>query len=364
MTGAGRPVDARSSPSTARSTPPSPCPGSKSLTNRALVCAGAGPRHQHADRRAVRRRHRGHDRLPARAWASTSTVDDDGRPRRVAGTGRAAAAPDRSTSTPACRAPPPGSCCRSLGIGPGPYRLDGAPPLRARPMGAGHRRAAPRWASTWTSEAIRATSRCVVARPAWPPASVAGRRRSCPASSCPVCCWPRRATATGLHGRAGRRGGVAALPRDDRVGHGRLRGRGRRWADSATLTRWRRGGYRAAATTPSSPTPRRRRTSSPPPPCAGGRVRVDGLGSALAAGRPGASCDVLERMGADGPTRPRRFTEVPGHRPAARHRRRPGRPARHGPDAGRGGRVRRRPDPGHAASASSAARRPIASPRW
>ena len=77
----------RAGPSTARW----PCPGSKSIANRALVDRRPRRRREHADQRARRRRHDGDAALPRRPRESTSNATTARRPSsasRAAGCGR------------------------------------------------------------------------------------------------------------------------------------------------------------------------------------------------------------------------------------------------------------------------------------
>ena len=286
MTGAAE----RSSHWPGRSTPRCACPGSKSITNRALVCAALADGTSTLDGCAVGRRHRGDGRLPRARLGVGIDVDagDDA---------------DRSTAAAA-------SCPRSrAALDVRQSGHDGAlrhAVARARPRArtrstAATRMRGGRWAAGRRAarrSAPRSTRRSTGQLPS---ASRQGRRRrrgrrcraTCRASSSPGCCWRRRPARRAATSSSRPPLGVAPVRRPDRRGDARVRRR-RRPADDAfavapgRLPRPRR--------TPSSPTRRRRRTSSPPPRSCGGRVRVDGLGAASAAGRPG----VRRRARADG----------------------------------------------------------------
>ena len=350
--------------SPARSTPSVACPGSKSITNRALVCAALADGHQHARRRAVRRRHRG----DARAASTQLGVGDrrrpGGRDRR-----RSSAPADGCRPGPVvARRPPVGHdgavpAARCSALGPGPYVLDGGQPLRARPMGDG-------------LDALRALGATVdelgepghlpvaIRRGAGRPAAARGvpRRRVEPVPLGPAA--GRAVLPDGLaHRRRRRRSCRGPTSTMTSAVMARVRRRGRRRPDERTLRRRAR-----PATGPTDYRDRarrvgRRRTSSPPrrSPAAGCASTGSGAGSlqgdlalrrrARADGRRGRAGrrDVIEVRGTGA------LHGVDG---------RPGRPLRHRPDAGRGRRVRRRADRRSPASGSSGARRPTASPRW
>ena len=109
-------------------------PGSKSIANRALVCAALADGAIRLHRRAGRRRHRGHGPLPAGARRRRVL---DGDEARIAGTGgRLAAGPITLDAALA------GTTSRFVtavaALAAGPVTIDGAPPLRGRPMGPLH----------------------------------------------------------------------------------------------------------------------------------------------------------------------------------------------------------------------------------
>ena len=116
----GAPLDARVRP-----------PGSKSITNRALVVAALARGTSELDRRARERRHARDGRGAARARAA---VDADG-----TRTARHRAAPARCRPAPAAlHVGNAGTAARFLppllALGAGPYALDGVPRMRERPI--------------------------------------------------------------------------------------------------------------------------------------------------------------------------------------------------------------------------------------
>ena len=131
-----------SSRSPGRSTPTVRVPGSKSITNRALVCAALADGDERARRRAARRRHRGDGRLPARARRRDRRRRVDRADRRST----AAAAQLPATDARARRAPVrhDGAVrrCRCSRIGHGRYEIDGGEPMRRAADGPADRRAA------------------------------------------------------------------------------------------------------------------------------------------------------------------------------------------------------------------------------
>ena len=118
-------------------------------------------------------------------------------------------------------------------------------------------------------------------------------------------------------------------------GDGRLRGRGRRRGGDRSVTvgpgRYRRAGLRW-----SSPTRPRPRTSSRPPPSRGAGSPCPG--SARTRCRATWPSSTSSRGWAPASERGAGI-EVAGTAALGRHRRRPGRPVRHRPDAGRGRRA-------------------------
>ena len=265
------------------------------------------------------------------------------------------------TSTPACRAPPRGSSLPVLALGAGPV------PARRRPRRCGPARWDP---ASRPLRRPRRRRRRGAAIPGHLPVAIGrrpGHRR--PRSRLPG----ERVEPVRLRAAAGRAvpaatgwwsslaGELVSRPYVDMTdgGHGRVRGAGRAGPTTAVSPSPRTA--TGPRPTRSSPTRRRRRTSSPPPRSRGGRVRGR-AGSARARSRATSRfVDVLEQMGAE--VDPGRgLHRGAGHRHAARRRRRPGRPVRHGPDPGRGGGLRRRADRRSPASGSSGARRPTASP--
>ncbi len=111
-----------------------PIPGSKSLSNRALLCAALAQGTSHLSGVLVADDTRAMIGALTRLHVDVDLVDPEAGRVEVVGTaGRFPEGPldlDVNLS---------GTCARfllpALGIGPGPYRLDGAPPLQARPMG-------------------------------------------------------------------------------------------------------------------------------------------------------------------------------------------------------------------------------------
>ena len=277
-----------------RPTQSSTVPGSKSITNRALVCAALADGTSTLDRDAVRRRHRGHARRAR---------------RRSASRGASIAPPARSRST-AARAP-----CRSPSQ-PLDVRQSGTtarfvpPMLRARPRHVPGRRP-PR--SCGPGRWDRRSTRC---------GRSAARSRNWPA---PVGCRPPSVgTACGaatlrlpgdvssqflsgllLSGPCLPDGLVIEVTtplvsrpvrRAHRGGDGERSGRRSRCRTAHVRRRSRR--LPRPPPTRSSRTPARPRTSSRPPPCAavGPRARDSDGGRVRATW---ASLDVLSEMGAD-----------------------------------------------------------------
>ncbi len=109
-----------------------PVPGSKSLTNRALLCSALAQGTSHLSGVLVADDTRAMIGALRKLGADVDLVGQDGLAEVVGLAGLLREGPldlDVNLS---------GTCARfllpALGIGPGPYRLDGAPPLRARPM--------------------------------------------------------------------------------------------------------------------------------------------------------------------------------------------------------------------------------------
>ena len=109
-----------------------PVPGSKSLTNRALLCAALAKGTSHLSGVLVADDTRAMIAALRKLGSDVDLVGEDGLAEVVGLAGGLREGPldlDVNLS---------GTCARFLlpvlGIGPGPYRLDGAPPLRARPM--------------------------------------------------------------------------------------------------------------------------------------------------------------------------------------------------------------------------------------
>ena len=109
-----------------------PVPGSKSLTNRALLCAALASGTSHLSGVLVADDTRAMVAALRKLGADVDLVGGDGLAEVVGVAGAFREGPldlDVNLS---------GTCARFLlpvlGVGPGPYRLDGAPPLRARPM--------------------------------------------------------------------------------------------------------------------------------------------------------------------------------------------------------------------------------------
>ncbi len=109
-----------------------PVPGSKSLTNRALLCAALAQGTSHLSGVLVADDTRAMIAALRKLGADVDLIGDDGLAEVVGLAGSLREGPldlDVNLS---------GTCARFLlpvlGIGPGPYRLDGAPPLRVRPM--------------------------------------------------------------------------------------------------------------------------------------------------------------------------------------------------------------------------------------
>ena len=168
-------------------------PGSKSLTNRALVCAALAEGTSHARRRPGRRRHRGHGRRARRARRRrrrrrrpTARVDGDRHRRRGCAPARATLDARLSGTTGRFLLPVLAAGRRAA------TGSTAAPPLRARPMGAGARRPPRRWAPA------------VEERRARPPAGHRRRRRRRPrAATCAV--RRRRVEPVPVRPAAGRR---------------------------------------------------------------------------------------------------------------------------------------------------------------
>ncbi len=178
-------------------------PGSKSITNRALVCAALAHGNEHARRRAVRRRHRGHDRLPAPARRRASSPTGlrrrhRGRGHRRRGSGRAdragRAPVGHDRAVPAARARhragPVSASTVAAAAGPPDGRRGGrAQGARRRGRGARRRR------GTCPSSSQRRRL----------DGEAASASRAAPrASSSRACCWPHRAASDG-HGIGRRR---------------------------------------------------------------------------------------------------------------------------------------------------------------
>ena len=120
-------------------------PGSKSIANRALVCAALADGDQHPRRRGAAAT------TPTRcSTASARSASMSGWPRTASlprwSAPEATSAPARSDSTSGWPARRRGSSPRSRRWRPGPRPIDGLPPLRSRPMADLHRAAAPSWA--------------------------------------------------------------------------------------------------------------------------------------------------------------------------------------------------------------------------
>ena len=339
-------------------------PGSKSITNRALVCAALATGSSELRGRARSRRHPGDGRRAAGARRARWRSDwADGRARRCRA---AAAGPPSALAVVDARLS--GTTSRFLlpvaALGAGTYRIDGAAALRSRPMGD-------------VVEAIRALGGQAtdIGAPGHLPVEVhggpAGRRGRHPArrhlQPVPLraCCWPGRRCARGCGSRW--RPTSSPGPTSDMTVAVMRRVRGRR---STQPGRPRRG--------PSCPrTYQATRFAIEPDASAasyffaaaaiaGGRVTVHGLGQGSLQG------DLARRRppradGSDGGPSGRSH-HGHRHRRAPRDRRRPLAAVRRGPDARGRRRLRRRAQPLHAASASSGARRPTASatswPSW
>ena len=108
-------------------------PGSKSITNRALVCAALAEGESTAHRRLGQRRHARHGAKPWRNWACTSITTR--RPRRFA-CGAAAGGFQRPAAD--LFVANSGTSMRFLtplvALGQGTFRLDGTPRMRQRPI--------------------------------------------------------------------------------------------------------------------------------------------------------------------------------------------------------------------------------------
>ena len=317
-------------------------PGSKSITNRALVCAALAEGTATLRDALRRRRHRGDGRRACRRSASRSSRTGPTRrsTSRHARGGPAAdvALVDARLSGTTARFLLPVAGARG-GPAPGRRRQPDAGAADGRRRSTRCARSAP----TCTTSARPAT--CPVDGRGWRPSGRRGRRSgaTCRASSSRACCWRRRPCPAGscVHSTG-------------------------RWCRSPTSTmtvavmarfgvtveRARRphlGGRAAGRTRPpttrSSPTPARRPTSSRPRPLVGGRCTVEGLGRRRCrATSPSSTCS---SGWARGRARRRRRIDRHRHRHPARHRGRHGADLRHRPDPRRGGRLRRRAHPGH-----------------
>ena len=174
-------------------------PGSKSLTNRALVCAALADGDERARARPGGRRHR-RDALRA------------GRPRHPGRRGRPARRGGRrDLRVRGCAGRPPatvavvdarlsGTTSRFLlpvaALAVGTVRVDGALPLRARPMGPVDRRPAPARGDGHRGGGARPPARRAHRAARWSAGS--SRSRGAPrASSSPACSWPARRCGPG-----------------------------------------------------------------------------------------------------------------------------------------------------------------------
>ena len=334
------------------------CPGSKSITNRALVCAAL------ADGRRARCAACCSPTTPRRCSACSHAlgvgvdIDRDAEPRRRA-TARGGGPGDRRLTLDARLS---GTTARFLlpcwRSATGAYRLDGDPQLRARPMGrrstrcaqlgGGRRRAAP-----------PATCRSTVAAGRLPGRRGRDRRATCRASSSPACCSPAPCLPDGLVVERDGAAGVAALRRHDRRGDGAfgapVERRRPHLVVAHRLPRPRR--------TRSSPTPAPRPTSSR-------RPRSPAAGSRVAGPRPRARCRATWRSStcssgwAPRSTGRRRDHRARHRHVCGRHRRRPRRPLRHRPDAGRRSPPSPTARPDRPASGSSARKETDRIARW
>ena len=190
-------------------------PGSKSLTNRALILAAQATAPSTLTGAAPQPRHRSHGGRPRGARRAGRR-----RRRRMAGGSRHRRAdPPRSTagspapSCDSCRPSPPPPTGRPVRRRPGrPAPTDGHDARGAQAAGRPHRR---RWPAVHRSTA--------------PARSVAARSHSTPAhrhSSSPACCWRPKLPARRQSSPRRAAGAVHAAHRDD--GRGPAVGRGRR----------------------------------------------------------------------------------------------------------------------------------------
>ena len=310
-------------------------PGSKSITNRALVLRGARRRHESCSTARC-------GPTTPTPWSTACAARRRDRRRRVTAhhrrTGTAASIPaTEASSTSGCRARRRASSPRSLARGRGRYddrrgaadapSADG-PDVRgrcARSACDGRRAAA---SPACLPVVITSARRAAVA-------AVIGVAATCRASSC------RGLLLAGVCDGSTSSTALVSAPYVD-----------------MTAARCARSGSRSTpvrvALPASSPTPSSRRVAA---------VLLRGRGDLRVAG---CTSPVSRRSSLQGDLRLRRRArvgwaprssratasgiEVRGTRHAARHRRRPARPLRHGADARRRRRVRRRPDDDHAAS--------------
>ena len=266
----------RVEPLASASTRPCGVPGSKSITNRALVCAAL------ADGTSVIEGALCADDTEAmvdclRSLGVGIGVDVSSGQMTVSGCGGRATRGERSRSTSACPGRRRASLLPVAGAGHGRYELDGGEPMRRRPMGP--LIDALRALGVDVDEAGRARSSAAVAARRWRRRRTGRRCRvTCRASSCRACCW-RRLVREGHRSRTDHRTRLG-VPTSDSLD--RSCGRSVRTPTDLAVAP---GRYRAARS-PSSPTRRRRRTSSRLRRSAAVGSRVDGLGTQIAARRP------------------------------------------------------------------------------